>query len=198
LIEQIWDLAMEKKDKPLQDVVGTSLYRWYEHQKRFGDARQVLTILLEIDREKGDRLDEAVLTNNFGFEYLLEGRHQEAMPLFEEAARLFKEVNNQFEHFNVRANYWICRLECDDSVELESLEGELKTIERILGSQTDWRARKPLMLRAKLEERKGNIHLAIQLVEQAIEVGKKANTRYPESDARYLGYLKKLDPVHGK
>jgi len=42
-----------------------------------------------------------------------------------------------------------------------------------------------------MEEKRGNIAAAIQLVEQAIEVGKKANTLYPEVDANYLQQLRR-------
>jgi tetratricopeptide (TPR) repeat protein len=192
LIEQIWDLASERREERLQEAVGVSLYRWYEHQERFEDARRVLKTLIEIDREKGDRLDEATLINNFAFEYLLEGRYQEATPLFEEAARIFQEKSNEFEYVNVRSNYWICRVEYDDFDEFKVIEEELKAIDKILGKQTDWHARKPLILRAKIEERHGNISAAIQLVEQAIEVGKRAKTRYPELDSIYLEHLKNL------
>jgi len=189
LIEQIWDLALKRKDKELQDIMGTSLYHWYEHQKRFEDARQVLMLLIENGREKGNRLSEGISINNFAFEYYLEGRHKEAIPLFEDAANIFREIGDTFDFANARANYWTCQLECASLEDIEKMETELESLEKILKNGS-WHARKPLILRAKIEERRGNIDRAISFVEWAIGSSKESKTRYPELDSKYLESLK--------
>jgi len=190
LIEQMWDLALKSKDKELQNFMGTSLYRWYEHQGRFEDARRVLMILIEISRGKGIRLSEGISINNFAFEYLLEGRYLEAMSLFEDAANIFREVGDTFDYANARANYWTCRLENENLEDIENMGIELESLEKVL-KNGNWHARKPLILRAKIEERRGNIDRAISFVEQAIESSKESRTRYPELDAKYIEQLKR-------
>ena len=46
-------------------------------------------------------------------------------------------------------------------------------------------------INAVLGPRGSAVDMRVRFVEQAIEVGKKANTRYPELDAIYLEQLKK-------
>jgi hypothetical protein len=67
-------------------------------------ARRVLTTLLDINIEEGDRPEEAVATNNLAFEYLLEGRYQEGIPGFERAATIFEEIGDAAQSANSHAN----------------------------------------------------------------------------------------------
>jgi tetratricopeptide (TPR) repeat protein len=191
MLEEMWQLALKGDDKRLQQELGTVLYRWYEHYKHYEDARGVLTVLIDITRERGDRANEAVMLNNYAFEYLLEEKWQEAIPLFEQAAKMFEDKGDEYEYANARANYWTCRFECDDLDNLEEIEEELKKLRDVLSARTGWHARKPLVLLAKLEEQRGNTEDAIELVEQAIEASRGSNTRYPEIDANYLRDLKR-------
>jgi tetratricopeptide (TPR) repeat protein len=191
LIDKIWAIALEKKDVNLQDNAGTPVFRWYEHHGMYEEARQVLGRLIEISRERVNRRDEAIYLNNLGFEYLLEKRWKEAIPYFEEAARIFKEIDVTFEGLNARANYWLCRFELDDLDDIDSVETEVKEIMKHFKGTGRWFERKPLILLAKIEERRGNIEKAISLVEKAIESSKNSNTRYPEMDGEYLEQLKR-------
>ena len=120
---------------------------------------------------------------------MLEGRFSEAIPLFEEAARMFEQLNITFQYANSRANYWICRVNLDDIDNPEGLEAELKTLLKILSQSGQWHERKPLILLAQIEERRGNIKEAIDLMEQAIKSCRGSNTLYPEQDVIYLGRL---------
>jgi len=189
LLAQIWMMALEKENKALQLHVGPVLYRWQEHYGRYHEARQVLTRLIEINRELKNHFDEALYLNNFAFDYMLEDRYSEAIPLFEEAARMFEKLDITFQYANSRANYWTCRFKLDDIDDLEGIEAELKTLLKIVRQSGQWHERKPLILLAQIEERRGNIKEAIDLVEQAIKSSTGSNTHYPEQDAVYLKCL---------
>jgi hypothetical protein len=190
LVGALWSLALREKDKALQEALGTSLYRWYEHHQRYEDAKRILAILIEICRERHDEPDEAVLLNNLAFEYLLEERWQEAAPLFERAAALFKAHDQEYQHANSRANYWTCRFETEELDGLDGIEGELQTLGEILEKRPGWHARKPLILLARIRERRGKIKAAIGLVKRAVASARGSGTRYPEEDARYLEELR--------
>ena len=200
LLAQIWMMALEKENKALQLHVGPVLYRWQEHYGRYHEARQVLTRLIEINREIKNHFDEALYLNNFAFDYMLEDRFSEAISLFEEAARMFERLGIAFQYANSRANYWTCRFNLDDIDDLEGIEAELKTLLKIVRKSGQWHERKPLILLAQIEERRGNIKEAIDLVEQAIKSCSDSNTHYPEEDVIYLDRLQKkeaqLDASH--
>jgi hypothetical protein len=191
LLEHMWDFAMQTRDKGLIDDVGSSLYRWYEHHRYYQKARRVLSKLITLFRNGKDRRNEATMINNFAFEYLLEGRWRPGIPLFEKAAKMFKDQNDKFEHANARANYWTCRFECDEFKDVEKSEKELKAIQKILGRHGDWRDRKPLVLLARIEEQRGHLNSAIRLVERGISACENSNSRYPELDGKYLKHLKR-------
>ena len=195
LLEQMWNLALRTEDKELQQEVGVPLSRWYEHHHRYQDARRVLRRLIELGQEKRNPIDEAIMLNNFAFEYLLEERWQDAIPFFEKATKIFKENADTSQYANSRANYWICRVECDNFEEAEKVETEVKVIAKLLDKNTAWHTRKPLILLAKIEEKRGNINAAIRLVKRAIRACEKSNTRYPELDAKYLKYLTRKQVV---
>ncbi|MBC8459568.1 MAG: tetratricopeptide repeat protein [Deltaproteobacteria bacterium] len=195
LFEKIWRLTSEWQDVNLQHKTGTLLYRYYEYHRQYDEARQVLSRLIEISKDHNDRKDEALYMNNFGFEYLLEERWEEAIPYFEEAARIFQETNIAFEFLNARANYWLCRFELGNLDDVESIEMELKEILHGFKGSRRWYERKPLILLAKIEEKRGNIDKAIDLVKKSIKSAKDSNTRYPEIDTKYLNHLKKVSLV---
>lgn len=68
------------------------------------------------------------MTNNLVFEYMLEERWAEAIPIFEEAATIFKEENISFEYENSLANYWTSRFALDDFGEIENTKAELEKL----------------------------------------------------------------------
>lgn len=189
LLEEMWSLALREKDKALQDALGTSLYRWHEHHGDYEDARRILATLIETRREHHDEPGEAVFLNNLAFEYLLEERWQEAIPLFERAAALFKAHSVDYEYANARANYWTCRFESDDLEDIEAIEAELRTLKGVLTKRPGWHGRKPLILLAKIRERGGKIKAAIGLVKRAIASAEGSQTRYAEQDGEYLEHL---------
>jgi tetratricopeptide (TPR) repeat protein len=190
LLEKIWRIGCEGKNKPLLKKSAAPLYRWYEHHKFYDKARRVLTTLLEIHVEEGDRSVQAVARNNLAFEYLLEGRYQEGIPGFERAAAIFEEIGDAAQSANSRANCWTCRFESGESIDIDDAELELPRLSEVLSKAGFWQVRKPLILLARLAEQRGEIGEAIALVRRAITACKRSGTRYPEIDWAYLEKLK--------
>lgn len=189
LLEKIWDIAIEKADTDLQKQGSAPLYRWYEHQGMYDDARRILNRLIEINTEQGELSGEAVSRNNLGFEYLLEGRFQEAMEHFEKAARLFEQVGSLAQCANSRANHWICLFERGETGNLDQAETELEKLAESLTHFHFWQARKPYVLLARISEKRGRLRKAVELVKRAIQSAAGSGTRYPETDAEYLKSL---------
>ena len=189
LLEKIWRQSLSVKNRELQKSVGNPMYRWYEHHKKYHDARMVLKKLIRIFREEKRRSSEGILINNFAFEYWLEGNPKDAMPWFRKAESIFKKIKDTFNKANTRVNYLMCKFALDELEDTEEIENELKEITTVLSSSGLWHERKAWMLLAKIEERRGNIDEAIALVKKAIESAKNSNSRYPEEDKEYLRQL---------
>ena len=187
--ENIWEISLKREAKETKVEIGSSLYRWYEHYERFADARKILCVLIDEMRKIKDWGNEAVFINNFGFEYLLEGKWQKALPSFEKAASMFSAHGDKINYANARANYLTCQIEIDNFKPTEDFITELESQQKTLIHYSDWRVRKLLIIRAKIEERRGNLSEAICLVEQAIKAGQNSKTKYPEIDAAYLKML---------
>lgn len=189
LLEKIWRQSLSVKDRDLQRSVGNPMYRWYEHHKRYHEARKVLRRLIKFCREEKNRSSEGILMNNFAFEYWLEGNPKDALPWFRKAELIFKKTNYTFEKTNARVNYLMCKFALDELEDTEEIDNELKEIATILSSSGLWHERKAWILLAKIEEGRGNIDKAIALVKKAIESAKNSNTIYPEIDECDLIYL---------
>lgn len=190
LLEKIWAMGWEKKNHALLERMATAAFRCHEHCGQYETAREVLRWLLENRRRQGDRYHVAITLNNLAFEYLLEGRWQEAILGFEEAAMLFQTIGNAVQAANSRANYWMAQFEPSKPDEVENSETELQELEDILTRAMSWQARKPRILLAKVAEQRGDLEEAIHWVEKAIQACQGSGTRYPETDAHYLERLK--------
>ena len=112
------------------------------------------------------------------------------MSYFEKASQIFKKNGNKIQYANSRSNYWTCYLESEGFEKIEKAETELNTFAKILDASTYWHRRKPLILLARIEEKRGNIDAALKLVEKALESSQNNNSRYPELDIEYLDKLK--------
>lgn len=189
--ERIWELAIAKKEEALKIKGGPLLFRWYEHHGEYENAKKVLDHLVELYRKKGDRYWEGVMVNNFAFENLLEERWSEAIPIFDQAATIFKLANISFDYENSIANYWTCRFALNDFGNINETRTEIEKLAIFFKGKGLWHERKPLIILARIEEMEGNFNKAIELVESAIESAKNSNTRYPEIDGKYLVQLKK-------
>jgi tetratricopeptide (TPR) repeat protein len=145
--------------------------------------------MVEINAEQGDISDDAVCRNNLGFEYLLEGRFQEAMVHFDRAVRLFEITRDSPERANSRSNHWICLFELGETGNLKQAEEELQELAETLTQAHYWQARKPFILLARISEQKGNLRKAVAYVKRAIRCGTGSGTRYPDTDREYLRRL---------
>jgi tetratricopeptide (TPR) repeat protein len=191
LLRKPWQDALLRDDIDLIKKTGFVLSHWCENHGLYKESREVLLRLNLLYKDLANRPEEAGTVNGIGFTYLLEGKWQEAIPFFEEAARAFKELQISFRYANARCNYWTCRFELGDMGDIDETEKELKELSAILHGEGRWHERKPLVLRAKLEEKRGNIDNAIILVMRAIKVTPGDETRYPEFDREYLEQLRK-------
>ena len=155
----------------------------------YEDARGILARPVEIHANCGESFEEAVSRNNLGFEYFLEGRFDEAMVHFEAAANLFDEIGNIPQRDNSRANRWNCLFERGGTGHLERAEAELEELFESLSEYGFWQARKPLVLLARIHEKRGRFRKAIETAKRAIQCARDSGTRYPETDAEYLKHL---------
>ena len=152
----------------------------------------MLQFLLERNRYIGNGFEEAITLNNHAFEYLLEGRFQEALPEFDQAANLFHVLGDPVQSANSRSNFWLCRFESSDLEVSGQVEAELKTLAEILTDARYWQARKPLILLAKLAESRGDLETAIAFAKMAVDASKGSGTRYSETDLQYFQQLQEL------
>jgi tetratricopeptide (TPR) repeat protein len=183
----------ERKEAELDKAADPWMYRWYEHHGAYEDARTIQRRLLEICRTAGQRMNAAVLINNLAFEYQLEGEWRQAIPFFEEAANVFRELKSDFQFANSRANYWMCRFALDnvEGSDMDAASAEIKALAETIGQSGSWIERKPLILLAKIEEKRGNLSNAITLAKSAILSSRNSGTRYPAIDKEYLDSLRK-------
>jgi tetratricopeptide (TPR) repeat protein len=190
LLQKLWQDALLRDEEDMIKKAGFVLSRWCENHGLYQESREVLGRLKLLYRHLADRPEEAGTVNGIGFTYVLEKKWQKAIPFFEEAARAFKELQISFRYANARCNYWSCRFELGDMGEIDETEKELKELSATLCGEGRWHERKPLILRAKLEENRDDIDKAILLVRQAIEVTQGGETRYSEFDGEYLERLR--------
>lgn len=195
LLEKIWNTANEKNEGMLQEAAGQIIYRWYEHHQRFKEARRTIAVLMNVILEKGEPTGIAVLTNNYGFEFALEGRWQEAMPYFQQAAEIFGKNNDEMNNANARANFFMSKVECGEFLFVEQHIEELTNLNEKLENAGPWQKRKPLIILARMEEHRGNTQEAIRFAEKAIEADRKGDTKYSEEDNIYLSSL--IEKVQG-
>lgn len=143
-------------------------------------------------KNKGKTEEEAILINNLGYEYILEQKWKEAEPLFKEAMEIFNNLRNKGEYNNAKTNYITCKIERDQIGDIETMKQELMSLAEELNSTGNYRyRRKPYIMLAKLEEKKGNIEGAIVFVEKALSIPKDVDTTYPEEDRKHLDNLRK-------
>lgn len=168
---------------------GTLLYRWYESCGRYSEARSVIAELLANARQRGGWVDVAVLTNNYGYEYMLEGEWSSAERIFARAGGLFAAHDGPVEVANAASNRLLCAYEIDGRLSPEPIERQARELLVVLAG--DWRRRKLLVLLAQIEEQRGHLADAVSLVEKSLEASHGVATRHRHDDRRYLDSLRR-------
>jgi proteasome accessory factor A len=183
----------DQRDYRLEKRVGTLLYRYHEARGRYDRAREVIERLLARAREAGEAGDIGVLTNNLGYEHLLEGDFEAAEPLLERAIALLEESGRHREAVNMRANLIECRFGRLDPERWDALVPMLRSVNRTLVARGDWRARKTLGLLARLAQSRGRSRAARCWARRALAASQGVPTQLRERDRAYLAALEAGD-----
>jgi hypothetical protein len=192
ILEPIFAFSKEHKMGAMLETAATPLYRWYEATGRYQEAARVISVLLELAKQQGNRADEAVFTNNHGYEYLLAADWLTAEPYFVGAAALFNQLGYRTDLANAHVNQLLCRYELNGCEVYDGLEAELQDILNVL--KYDWRRRKPLLLMARIAERRGVLGKAIDLAREAVKASIDVPTLLHVQDQAYLNKLEAMLP----
>ena len=167
------------------------LYRWHEGRGEYAQARNVVGPMLSRAERENDAPLAATLVNNYGYEYLLEGRPAEAEPYFQRALERFTRLKDVSEIANARANVLTCRFALLAPNDWNPLVPNLIETHRALRTHRDWRARKTMRLLAELSAERGRLEAALQWVRRAVAASEAVPTRLREDDEQYLEGLER-------
>lgn len=188
ILEPIFRIGARGRHPALMASAGTLLYRWYESGGRYGAARTVIEELLALARHRGKLLDVAVLTNNPGNEYLLEGDWIRIQPHFVQAGDWFAALGCAVEVANTGANrLW---RECAMAAAASHERIEQRARELLARLRNDWRRRKALMLLAGIEEQRDHLDAAVALGELGVQASEGIASRHRLEDQRWLDGLR--------
>jgi tetratricopeptide (TPR) repeat protein len=190
LLEHLFAAGLACDEDTLVERPGTLLYRYFEGCGRYADAARVVGTLLERAKVKNNRSDEAVLTNNLGYDHLLARDWEHAEVCFARAITLFADDHSAFERVNARLNHLLARYERAGGDPPEYFEKKLYRLMAALGK--DWRRRKALIPLARIAERRGKLDMAIRYARQAVEASQGIPTRHLHDDQEYLERLEKM------
>jgi len=169
----------------------TLLYRWHEGRGEYAQARSIVGPMLSRAERENDARHAASLVNNYGYEYLLEGRPAEAEPYFQRALERFTRLKDVSEIANARANVLTCRFALLAPNDWKDLVPQLTETHRALRTLRDWRVRKTMRLLAELSAERGRLAAAVQWVRRAVAASEAIPTRLREDDEQYLGGLER-------
>ena len=179
-------------DEPgLQSAAEQLAYRWYEAHGEYARARECL---VNIQRGLGEDADPARmgrLTNNHGYEYLLEANFSSAEPFFLEALHSFEQLGIADEVANARANWLMCRFRTLPQTEWESLRADLLHSHRTLLEYGDWRVRKTMRLFADRAAARGRLTVAVAWARRAVNASRSISTQHHQEDEDYLHWLER-------
>lgn len=187
ILEPCFRIATTGDHQSLMETSGILLYRWYESGARYAEARRVITELLAHARQRRDLLEAAVLTNNLGYEYLLEADWPRAEPWFVRAGTLFAASAYPSEVANAATNRLLCEYAMDPDSSAERCE--LQARELLTTLNNDWRRRKLLILLARIDEQRGRFDAALALAGQAVEASQGIASQHRLEDQAYRDAL---------
>lgn len=175
----------------LQTAAETIAYRWHEGRGEYDKARMVVGSLRERAANAHDKSEIAVMTNNYAYEFLLEGNYSDAEPLFMEALKLFKNLRMTLDMANAQANALSCRFALSPSGEWETMLPELMKSHRVLRDCGDWRVRKTCRLYAERAAAHGKLTVAVAWARKAAAASREIPTLLHQDDENYLNLLER-------
>jgi len=168
----------------------TLYYRLQEGRGEYAKARAIIRVARD-QAEKNEALsDIAQLTNNFGYEYLLEGNYSAARPHFVESIELFQTLEDENEIANVTANLLSCDFALRPPDQWEPLLPTLLQVHSILFADRDWRLRKTMRLFAMRAEAQGRMRVAIAWARRAVTAARQVKSQLHQDDELYLNSLR--------
>lgn len=164
--------------------------RLHEAANDFDRAKAILVDMIASAREQEDPVRVARYTNNYAYEFLLEGDYRAALLHFREAAATFRSHNLELEIANAEANVLTCEFALSPGDARESLLPGLLESHRVLKSHRDWRIRKTMRLLAMRAETHGRLPLAIAWARRALLASSGLPTRLHHHDRAYYDFLR--------
>ena len=186
VLRALVEVARRYEAGRLQCNAETLLYRWYEGRDEYEQARSIVAAMQRRAEAQGNKGLSAILTNNYGYEFLLEGNAADAEPHFMRAAAHFERMDIAIEIVNVRANILTCRLALLSPNEWEELIPEVTETNRRLLHLGDWRVRKTMHLLAEMALARGRTAAAVRWARRAVSASSNVPTRLRHDDEQYL------------
>lgn len=188
-ISMIWQHSCKNMDKSDLILKTDYFYRFFEHIGEYNTAIKIIKKILKIEDKY---YNQGILLNNLGFEYFLQQNFKKGKLFFKKAMKVFRECNNENQYYNSFCNYMFCELGLNNIEVLTKNKREIAKAYKFLKNEADYQKRKPLILLAKIEEKRNNYKSAIILVEKALKAQKKKKTKFYYLDKAYSKQLNKL------
>ena len=189
ILDKIVDLASRYDANNVVSMATGIRYRICEACGEYEHARALIGKLRnQVDKAK-NRFQYAQLTNNYGYEFLLEGNFLEAKPYFIESLALFQGMDSNIEIANAQANLLTCQFALLPSQDWEALQPTLRDAQRVLHEEYDWRIRKTMRLFAVRAEARQRHSVAIAWARRAVDATRNIPTQLHQDDMTYLDSL---------
>ena len=192
LLDKIINLAKQYEADGVVLMATTLRYRIYEACGEYEHARTLIDKLRDQTDKEENCFQFAQLTNNYGYEFLLEDDYLEAKPYFIESLALFQSLDTNIDIANAQANLLTCQFALLPSHDWEALLPMLRKAQRVLYLENDWRIRKTMRLFAALAEARQRHTVAIAWARRAANASRHIPTQLHLDDITYL------ESLHGK
>jgi tetratricopeptide (TPR) repeat protein len=190
ILDKIINLAKQYEADDILSAAETFSYRLCEARGEYEKARTLIDNMREQANKSGDRFLFAELTNNYGYEFLLEGNYLEPQTYFIESLSLFENLNSKINIANGQANLLTCQFALSLSRNWEALLPALSEAQRVLHEYGDWRIRKTMRLFAERAQAQGRNSVAIAWARRAANASRNLATQLHRDDENYLDSLR--------